>query len=171
MGAFIATPTSRNKIRILTSVIRREFGLADERFFPVMHFLEMGLPALDEKFDYEILPVDEMRDSYAITYPEENKIAIREDVYINAANDVPRDRFTIAHEIGHYIMHGPNGIGLARNDKKEKVPPYKDPEWQANTFAGELLAPPKLIRGLSLNEITLYCGVSFDVARIQLKNT
>lgn len=170
MSSLIAPPTSRKKIRLLTSLIRREFGLVDEKFFPVVHFMEIGLSAMDEDFNYEIKPIDQMPNDYAVTYPKDHKIEIREDVYINAVNDVPRDRFTIAHEIGHYIMHGPNSIALARNEKQEKIPAYKDPEWQANTFAGEMLAPPEIIRGLSIFEIMDYCGVSFEAARIQLSN-
>ena len=44
-----------------------------------------------------------------------------------------------------------------------------DPEWQANTFAAELMAPYKLIRGLSVEEIMEKCGMSFTAASIQYK--
>ena len=44
---------------------------------------------------------------------------IREDVYERAIQGVPRDIFTIAHEIGHAILHDDiQEIALARNDEK-----------------------------------------------------
>ncbi|MCM3625603.1 hypothetical protein HN020_14990 [Brevibacillus borstelensis] len=67
-------------------------------------------------------------------------------------------------------MHRPTNIALARNEKEEEIPAFKNPEWQANTFAAELLAPPHIIKGLSAAEVALTCGVSKDVASIQLKN-
>lgn len=168
MSSYIAAPTSRVRIRRLVSYLREQFDLSDEKYFPVVHFLEFGLSQIDEDFDLEITSLEEMPNDYAVTYPEQRKIIIREDVYINAINGIGRDRFTIAHEIGHYIMHRPGMMGLARNYKKEKIPVYKHPEWQANTFAGELLAPPHIIKGLNRYEIAEYCGVSLEVAEIQL---
>jgi Zn-dependent peptidase ImmA (M78 family) len=170
MYSYIAQPTSRNSIRQLVDLIRNSFGLSNEIFFPVVHFLEYGLTEIDENFSYEIVPIEEMRGRYAETYPEQSKIVIREDVYNGAVNGVPRDRFTIAHEIGHFILHRPDNIVLARGNRHEKVPAFKDPEWQANTFAGELLAPSHIIRGMSPEEISKNCGVSITVGKIQSKN-
>ncbi|SER00151.1 protein of unknown function [Virgibacillus subterraneus] len=170
MSSYVAEPTSRKKIRQVVSIFRDTFGLVDDMLFPVVHFLEIGLSEINKKFNYEVVSIEEMPDDYAVTYPEEHKIVIREDVYDRAVSGVARDRFTIAHEIGHYIMHRPDFIALARNDGKQKVPAYKDPEWQANTFAGELLAPPNIISGLSASEISKKCGVSSAVAEIQLNN-
>lgn len=170
MSPFIAEPISRKKIRSMANFIREQFDLSNVMCFPVVYFLEFGLRQFDDDYNYEIAPISEMPNDYGLTFPEENKIIIREDVYDRAIDGVGRDRFTIAHEIGHYILHRPSLIALARNHRKVKVPAYKNPEWQANTFAGELLAPPNIIRGLSEREISIQCGVSLEVARIQLKN-
>lgn len=168
MGTYVASPTSRNKIRQITNFLRNQLELTNEVFFPVVEFLELGLPQIDPLFEYEIVPEHEMPNRYAVTYPEENKIVIRQDVYERALSGVPRDRFTVAHEIGHYIMHRPRAIQLARDSKNGKsLPKYRDPEWQANTFAGELLAPPHIIRGMSELEIIRSCGVSAQVCDIQ----
>ncbi|MFC4403340.1 ImmA/IrrE family metallo-endopeptidase [Gracilibacillus xinjiangensis] len=168
MSEFIAEPTSRKNIRNLTRLIRDQFELSDERYFPVIPFLEFGLSQIDSDFSLEIAPKNEMPNDYALTFPETNKIKIRQDVYDRAIDGVPRDRFTIAHEIGHYIMHRPGFFALARNHNKEKIPSYKDPEWQANTFAGEILAPLNIIKGLTKEEVSRQCGVSLKVAEIQL---
>ena len=37
----------------------------------------------------------------------ENCIKIREDVYERAIKGYGRDRFTLAHELGHFLMHQP----------------------------------------------------------------
>ncbi len=64
-------------------------------------------------------------------------------------------------------MHTPERIALARIDRRQSIPTYSDPEWQANTFAGELLAPPHITKGLSEFDIARYCGVSGAAAKIQ----
>lgn len=168
MSSYIANPISRKKIREITNFIRKQFGLSDETFFPVIHFLEFGMPEIDNNFNFEVVPINEMNGCYAETYPEKSKIDIREDVYDRATDNIPRDRFTIAHEIGHFIMHRPGRIAFARGNRLEQLPAFKNPEWQANTFAGELLAPPNIIRGWSLHEVTKNCGVSQMVAEIQM---
>jgi hypothetical protein len=170
MSVYTATPYSRKKIRELTNLIRSIFGLVETKFFPIVQLLEVGLPQIFEDFNLEIVSNNELPNQYGVTYPAEHLIRLREDVYERAISGVPRDRFTIAHEIGHFIMHRPAYIALARNEGVEDIPAYKNPEWQANTFAAELLAPPHIIKGLSAAEVALMCGVSKDVASIQLKN-
>jgi len=170
MTLLIAKPTSRAKIRLLTNELREIVDMSSEKYFPVVEFLEWGLPQFDPKFTLEIVTPSSMNNEYGVTYPEKKLIRLREDVYEKAANGSFRDRFTIAHEIGHYFMHSPEKIAFARSQVKDEVPAFKDPEWQANTFAGELLAPPQVIKGLSIKEVSICCGVSLDVARIQLRN-
>ncbi|MBB6285304.1 ImmA/IrrE family metallo-endopeptidase [Geobacillus subterraneus] len=168
---YVAKATSRINIRELTNTIRKLLGLYEERYFPIIEFLEFGLGYIFPDFSYEIVSPLDMKSDYGVTYPQTNKIKLREDVYENAIAGSPRDRFTVAHEIGHLIMHRPGSIALARSQNAEIIPTYKDPEWQANTFAAELLAPPHLIVGLSIKEIAISCGVSLEVARIQAQFT
>ena len=44
---------------------------------------------------------------------------------------------------------------------------YKDPEWQADAFAGELLMPAPLIIGRNVEDISRMCGTSRAAAYIQ----
>lgn len=168
-NTYVANPMSRAKIRNIVAGLRNALGMANEFYFPIVQFLEFGMPQVDKKFRYEIRTMEEMGSCYGITYPDENLIALREDVYDRAVDGVPRDRFTLAHEIAHYLMHTPQTVSFARATGNVNVPAYLDPEWQANAFAGELLAPPQLIRGLTLDEIERRCGVSRTVAEIQLR--
>ena len=88
---------------------------------------------------------------------------IRSDVYEGAVKGRPRDRFTLCHELGHYILHQPEFMSYARGD----IPRYRQPEWQANTFAGELMAPYDLVKDMSIEEIMKKCGMSRQAATIQ----
>lgn len=99
------------------------------------------------------------------TNTSENVMYIREDVYKRAVKGNPRDRFTLCHEIGHYFLHRPETISNARGE----VPRYCDPEWQADAFAGELMAPRNLIKGMTSKEIAEECGMSMTAADIQYK--
>ena len=66
-------------------------------------------------------------------------------ISINRLHNKKRQRFTLAHELGHYILH------------KEKNSEFKDAvffrnetinsmEYKANEFAGELLMPERSLR-------------------------
>ena len=45
---------------------------------------------------------------------------------------------TIAHEIGHYFTLCFCGFRLERNFSGGKIPAFRDPEWQAKCFAGDV---------------------------------
>lgn len=93
-------------------------------------------------------------------------MTIREDVYMRAARGSERDRFTLCHEVGHYFLHQPECIGLARG----KIPKFRQTEWQANTFAALLMAPYNLVRGMNYVEIAERCGMSLQAAEIHANN-
>ncbi|MDR9857831.1 ImmA/IrrE family metallo-endopeptidase [Paenibacillus sp. VCA1] len=171
MSIYEASPLSRKDIRNFVNDIRKVMGLTDTRYFPIREFLEFVMPQMDENFVLEILPKHEMGSNHGLAYPEDKVIKLREDVYDGAVAGKPRDRLTMAHEIGHYFLHTKERISFARNrEKSGQLPAYRDPEWQANAFAGELLAPPHIIQGMSVFEVMQNCGVSQDAARIQLKS-
>lgn len=162
MASTIAVPRSRKNIRDLASAIRQAYGLEDTKAFPIVQFLEYVFPD-----SYDIISDEEMGDCDGKTYPEKNLILLKESVYNDACCGNPRDRFTIAHEIGHLFLHGNESISYARTDKKIKA--YENPEWQANTFAAELLIPINPIKNLSPIEIANKYKVSVSAATIQLK--
>lgn len=156
---------SRDKIRNLTLELRRQCGMQNETYFPIVHFIEWILGDPDNNFDYEIVPVSEMQDTYGTTNTASNVMRIREDVYDGARAGNPRDRFTLCHELGHFLLHQPEFVSYARGD----VPVYCQPEWQANTFAAELMAPYHLVKNMSVEEIAQKCGMSKTAASIQYK--
>jgi len=164
----IATPMSRAAIREITSSIRRRFGIMKLKF-PLIEFVEFILPLfIDRDFHLEIRTKNEMPHCYAQAIPEEHKIILREDVYYNIYRSEPRSILTLAHELGHYILHTRENI-VVLNRYDGFIPPYQDPEWQANTFARELLVPYGKVLNFTSGQVAFYCGVSNQVAEIQLK--
>lgn len=144
--------------------IRSVSGLEETTYFPIVPFIELILPKMG--IDYEYVPAAEMGDAYGVTYTGRGIIQIREDVYEGAIKGNPRDRFTLCHELGHCLMHSPNRVSFARGD----VPTYMDPEWQANAFAGELMAPYDLVKNMTALEIADKCGMSVTAAQVQYNN-
>ncbi|PZT06150.1 hypothetical protein A7X87_08395 [Stenotrophomonas maltophilia] len=133
-----------------------------------MEVVEYAIPLLWEAFSLQVREKSVMGSAHGLTFPETAEIWLREDVYEGFLADQPRDRFTVAHELGHLLMH--NGVSLARNMKKpSELKPYENSEWQANTFAGALLIPTATAQRLRDEwEVAEACGVSFDAARVRL---
>ena len=75
---------------------------------------------------------------------------------VNSSHSPSRQRFTIAHEIGHLLLHGDEEIHidekrpLGRRDELSSQ--AEDPrEIEANQFAAELLMPESLTRQVVFN--------------------
>lgn len=155
------SPMSRKSIRDFAENFRHLFGLDDVLYFPIVRFIEWYLPQLG--LNYEVLTIEEMNDMYGLTNTKRNVLYIREDVYLRAIDGNPRDRFTLCHELGHFLLHTPDRVSFARGD----IPAFRNPEWQANVFAGELMAPYYLTNDMSVDEIMERCGMSRQAAGIQ----
>ena len=166
--AYKALPTSGKAIAKYARSIRNDIGLGNTFFFPVMVFLEHILPQAFPDMNLEIVPPQDMPFKEGETIPGQNTIRIREDVYTAACDNNGRARFTVTHEIGHFLIHTSDSIVLCRRVEGTKLPPYEDPEWQANTFAGELLAPSYLIKNLSTRQVMQLCCISEKAAEIAL---
>lgn len=165
MNQMMATPLSRKKIREWVMILRKVAG--NSPYFDVIRFIEHKLPIMDPELEFNIIPDKDLPGAYAKAFPYAHRIDVRESVYEAAVVGVGRDRFTLCHELGHYILHGPKNISYPRAARTLKA--YENPEWQANTFAGEILAPTTMIVGMEIDEITKIFGVSGMVAAIQKK--
>lgn len=72
------------------------------------------------------------------------------NIYVNEKQSANRQRFTIAHELGHFILHK----NLVENQKgsifyRKDFDNYSDAlEQQANQFAASLLMPERVIKEL-----------------------
>lgn len=160
-----AEALSRPQIRALTNEFRKAIGCDKMTYFPIVEFIEFILAKPENGMDFEIVDPGEMQDTYGTTNTERNVMRIRSDVYEGAVKGRPHDRFTLCHELGHYILHQPEFMSYARGN----VPKYCQPEWQANTFAAELMAPYDLVKDMSIEEIMEKCGMSKQAATIQYR--
>jgi Zn-dependent peptidase ImmA (M78 family) len=128
------------------------------------------MPLLFAGFHHEIMPKSYFPpDIHGETEIKEQVIRIREDVYHGAIRGMGRDRMTVAHEVGHYILLVAQGLKLYRSFTVSKIEAFRDPEWQAKALAGEILCPYHLIGGMAAPQIALACGVSDEAAGYHFK--
>lgn len=97
-------------------------------------------------------------------------------IYIPGHTSIERDNFTIAHELGHYVLHC-----LYQQDDVE-LPMVADRygsgrvEWEANWFAASFLMPEERFKktfhsaGGHLQSIAKHFGVSEEAARVRAKS-
>ena len=98
-------------------------------------------------------------------------------LYVNDEDSHTRQRFTVAHELGHWLLH--KDIFDKQPDLYPILPRFSAPdasnvlEQEANYFAANLLVPTKLLIPVDAAPVTKLAFV-FDVSRtmmeIRLKN-
>lgn len=165
-----ATPLSNAVICNIVKQFRSILGIKDNAPIDILSVLELAMPLLDTEFNYSIREKKDMEvDAHAYTDHENSEIVILDEIYCLAVEGRGRDRLTIAHEIGHYLLHNKQMCIFTRAFEGEKIKTYEDPEWQANAFAGELLCPAEATKNLSIEEIVVRYKISADAARIQKK--
>lgn len=98
--------------------------------------------------------------------------------YVNATHSETRRRFTIAHEIGHFVLHRSLiGEGIVE-DRLMRAEGFTNKiEREANRFAADLLMPTETIEALqsmgyrSVPELAEQLNVSKDALSIRLYRT
>lgn len=164
-------PRGREAIQADALYIRSAFQITTP-YFPLIEVLEYALPRLMPEFILDIRDKQEMRAEYgsttlAMTAPMSGRLELREDVYDELHEHDGRARFTVAHELGHLFMHRSES-GFARFDVHAKMPLYESSEWQADTFAAELLMPlAHAVKCNCVDDIKTMFGVSKQAAEIR----
>lgn len=92
-------------------------------------------------------------------------------IYINTKKSLTHQRFTLAHELGHYFLKH----GSRMRDTKEQLRKKDPTEMSANRFAAELLMPEDKVRDyvkdfLSISEMAEKFKVSEEAMINRLKN-
>lgn len=168
LGVRIVPPRDRNRIRKDAYQLREAVGQKENLWFPIMPFLEHVMPQLDPGFYVEPVEDSQLPGRMAETIPEQHTIRVRDSVYKAACVGHPWARVIMAHELGHYIYHDGVHVAYAHPAPGSQVPKQYLPEYQADVFAAELLAPLHLIRGMGPQEIKQKFGVNFGTAKSQL---
>ena len=156
---FYVPPESQHSLTQFADVLREITDTSNAPFFPIVDFLEWS------GILYDIKDSSYMGENLGLTKPD--RILIREDVYENACDHKGFDRFTLTHEIVHYLKHK-DYIALARRiNRNDKI--YCNSEWQADFAAGAILVPLHLINTqMKPTEIARKFGVSIKCAEIRL---
>ncbi len=164
---FCVAPRKENEIRAAAEQFRKILCDHDGIcYLDITRLLEFKMPELFPCFRYEIVEPDELPCREAEMNPFEYCIRIQEPVYIKAMNGDGHCRFTIAHEIGHFILHRTQTLAFGRKAENGNIPSYMNSEWQADVFARNLLAPFSMASKMIPHAIETLFGVSRSVAEI-----
>lgn len=167
--AYVVKPQSRVDIRTYAAALRSLAKQPSGRF-DIMNFLEFSLPKISPAFDLQIKSKSELQDNLGLTQPDRFIIQLRDDIYARAWDGDGFARMTVAHELGHFVMHSESKLGFARTLASITTPKFMNSEWQANCFAGELLVPyadRELISRLGVILTSQEYGVSMTAAECQ----
>lgn len=138
---------------------------------------------LAEELGIEVYDTDLENDISGYISKDENGIYI----CVNKSHPATRQQFTIAHEIGHFVLHqecleagnlaptfykSGNGIIMPRAEINIQSPTYNKMETEANKFAANLLMPEqefikKANESDDLVELARYFKVSVGAASIR----
>jgi Zn-dependent peptidase ImmA (M78 family) len=168
---FKVDPRSAKEIEALTLAWRYALGVQNDWAPNMLRLLEIELSRLPKLSQFALITRSdlEMGDAEAYTQFNPPHIVIRNSVYQLARKRDGRSRMTLAHELGHLVMHP--GASKLRSDfppTANKLKPYESAEWQANKFASLFLMPIHVVRELtSPSQISESCQVSLQAAQIR----
>lgn len=166
----VAKPMSTKDICNIAMFVRKCMGVDSKESLDVVKALDLLFFKFSKyDFDYRIIEDDNPcfePNEEAKTDIVNGVIYIKESIFNEACTESgSRSRFTIAHEIGHFVLHHAlNMIDFSRTSNHFAHKIYEDPEWQADTFAGEFLMPTEACKELSPTEIQRRYHVSKSAA-------
>lgn len=172
MDDFKVAPRSAKNIEELTLAWRDVLGVANQWAPNMLRLLEIELPKLPRLGQFALVTRsdEEMGDAEAYTQFNPPHIVIRNSVYRSARRGDGRSRMTLAHELGHLVMH-PGAAKLRSNfppSLTNKPKAFESAEWQANKFASLFLMPLHVVREFtSAAQISESCQVSLQAAQIR----
>lgn len=162
MFDMIRVPVVKGRSRDEIEAVARDFlrkyfpkCLRTPQPVPMLKILDRVLPEyLDFSFEVEQLP--DGLEGY--THFAGRTVTLSANTYARLEDEDGRGRFTAAHELGHVLLHTDElsrttsalvshspqqAVVLAR---RSQIRPFRDPEWQADTFAASLLMPEEMVR-------------------------
>ncbi|SRR5579883_336389 len=167
---------SNLEIRQLAKKMREFFGVAGDRRIDVLACLawqSIWTVNGEKRLEFQIRADAEMSTADGITShgSEIVTIAVKQSVRDAAFMGDGRARNTLAHELGHAVMH--NGVEMPRRPfvnitpKWLKSKPFESAEHQARVFAPAFLINDLIAETLgSAEEISVEFGISLESAMI-----
>lgn len=115
---------------------------------------EVSSIALENKYEIDVLIVAEKCDiSVEYTLSEHSGWCEERKIVINKFEPEYRQRFTIAHEIGHIILNHQGKSYRTNNSEKYSDTIARMNEISANNFAAQLIMPEKLVKDSLIDAI------------------
>jgi len=168
----LITPAGVRRIRERVTALLEDHGVTEP---------PIPIEKIAEKLGLEVRYAPLQGDLYGALIRSNHEMYIG----VNSHNHPNRRRFTIAHELGHFVLH--KGIRVHidkgvrvnwRDDESSQA--VSDEEMEANRFAAELLMPIQFLKrdieklkGVGQETVALLAGkyrVSAQAMRIRLGN-
>jgi Zn-dependent peptidase ImmA (M78 family) len=163
---------------ILTQSRQKEIDLKIDRVFLATQtsYPESSLLSIVQRLGIKVFSVDFKENSNIISgavHMGDKDRGIVPQILINSSQSKTRKVFTIAHELGHYILHKKNKFRLDKYNYQIDSKEAKD-ETEANYFAAALLMPKdKFVEILGksgdIEATARYFGVSQEAAINRLR--
>lgn len=156
-------------------------------FFKSYNFVKDQVQKILKENYIDTPPVNakELAENYGLTvnfvdFPEKYKSVCgfidfeNATMYVSNADKTVRQNFTIAHELGHWILHRENQQAYKVLLRRPIGGETEDMEKEANVFAAELLVPADMLKkykkqGLSNFELAEIFMVSESVINYRLE--
>jgi hypothetical protein len=145
------------------------------------HWAEVAGRRIDCNYGVSEIPVEALARYDDVT--DQIVIIVSPATYHGLRNELPRARFCLCHEIGHVALHTeqlvrmasiPHRTAALMRGEWSKHPPFRDTEWQANSFAAAILMPARGLEemradgSLTVASVQLRYRVSAEAARIRI---
>ena len=115
------------------------------------------------------LSEEEMKEGVSGRYEVQSGVPA---LFVNTQEPLTRQRFTLAHELGHFCLNHGNSF----RDTRESMYSYDPKEYEANIFAADLLMPEDYIKHLifskgvtSVSKLADLFLVSYSAMKIRLE--
>jgi len=172
-------PRKNSEVRSLALRLRSFFGIADAERVDVLECAgrtQIWTVKGVRPFKLEVVSDDNMKDDVALTSYDGKTIVVQIPLRVHRSAFLGDgfSRNTIAHELGHAVMHFEKltqGAAMARRSVKNLTPKwiasYESAEHHARVFAPAFLINETIARGLpSIDEISIRFGISRQSAEI-----
>lgn len=164
----LLTRADQERIDTIIENIRMKTGLS----FPEDNLVDLAKALGIEVFESKFVKHDNI-DGF-LQYPK--KPADKPKIFLNKDRPPTRKKFTLAHELGHYVLHNDANVKY----RVDMVDYSKDDdstreETEANYFAASLLVPEEKLRSIlalskgSIEIAAEYFGVSKPVIENRIK--
>lgn len=168
---FIREGLNSREMAEIAEKYRNQFDVVHVELVDIISILEFKLPELFTEFRLIIKATKDLKD-FAISEPHNNRIVVREDIYDGACEGDAFCRFTLAHELGHYLLHSSKLRSLHKSPEKydtniSNMNSLESAEKQADMFARHFLTPLRVAYKYRDNpeHLSSVTGVTLDIAK------